>query len=87
MASQNDAPARGARAIKYGTNVLVGSVLFLVILGALNFFAIKSNWRADLTRSGMYTVSSATRNLLALLKDDVIITVYATEQGVPADIA
>ncbi len=87
MASQNEAPARGARAIKYGTNVLVGSALFLVILGALNFFAIKSNWRADLTRSGMYTVSSATRNLLALLKDDVIITVYATEQGVPADIA
>lgn len=82
------APDRGshaARALKYGTNVVIATVLFLVILGAINFFAEKARWRVDLTSMKQYTVSKATRDLLGRLQDVVKVTVYATQQNTPPD--
>jgi|GEM_PF-2298342 gliding-associated putative ABC transporter substrate-binding component GldG len=73
------------RMIKYGTNVVVGTILFLAVLVALNFFATKSRVRIDLTRSKQYTISEATRRILSSLKDRVNVTVYATMQETPPD--
>ena len=79
--------SRASRAAKYGTNVLLGTVLFLVILGALNFIAERSNWRADLTRNKSFTLSDSSQGILSGLKDAVTVTVYATEKGVPAEVS
>ena len=74
-----------ARKLKYGTNVVAATVLFLVVLGVINFFAARSRMRADLTRDKQYTVSEATKGMLGSLKDQVDVTVYATEQNTPPD--
>jgi gliding-associated putative ABC transporter substrate-binding component GldG len=74
-----------ARTLKYGTNVVVATILFFVVLVAVNYFAASSQKRLDLTRSQQYTVSEATRNLLHSLKDIVTVKVYATEQDTPPD--
>ena len=79
--------SRASRAAKYGTNVLLGTALFLVILGALNFMAERSNWRVDLTRNKSFTLSESSQGILRGLKDKVTVTVYATEKGVPAEVA
>ncbi len=73
------------RAFKYGTNVVVGTILFLCVLLAINFFAVKSRARVDLTRNKQYTVSDATRRILTSLKDRVNVTVYATMRETPPD--
>jgi hypothetical protein len=39
MALNAENSSRGSRAFKYGANVLIGTVLFLAILGAINFMA------------------------------------------------
>ena len=75
----------GTRAIKYGTNVVIGTILFFVVLVAINFFAAKSRTRLDLTQGKQYTISDATRRILTSLKDRVNITVYATMQETPPD--
>jgi ABC-type uncharacterized transport system involved in gliding motility auxiliary subunit len=75
----------GTRAIKYGTNVVIGTILFFVVLVAINFFAEKSRTRVDLTQGKQYTISDATRRILTSLKDRVNITVYATMQETPPD--
>jgi len=85
MAPTRETPTRGARAAKYGANVAVGIVLFLVILGVVNYLAARSNLRADLTRNGNYTVTDSTREVLKSLKDVVKVDVYATEEGVPPE--
>lgn len=73
------------RAIKYGTNVVIGTILFFAVLLAINFFATKSRMRMDLTRGKQYTISEATRKILTSLKDRVNVTVYATMQETPPD--
>ncbi|MGC8742147.1 MAG: GldG family protein [Candidatus Sumerlaeaceae bacterium] len=73
------------RTLKYGTNVVIGTILFFAVLVAINFFAGKSRMRVDLTRGKQFTISEATRKILASLKDRVNITVYATMQETPPD--
>jgi gliding-associated putative ABC transporter substrate-binding component GldG len=87
MTPTRETPTRGARAAKYGVNVALGIVLFLVILGVVNYLAARSSLRLDLTRNSNYTVTNATREVLKSLKDVVKVDVYATEQGVPAEMA
>ncbi len=85
MALNAENSSRGSRAFKYGTNVLIGTVLFLAILGAINFMASKSAMRVDLTRNKQFTLSEGTREILRGLKSEVTVTVYVTEDGVPAE--
>lgn len=86
MAEQNlEVYARRARTLKYGSNVIAGTILFLVILAAVNFIAWKRPVQLDLTRDKQYTVSPATSSLLKDLKDQVTVTVYASTKDIPAD--
>lgn len=74
-----------SRFLKYGTNAIVGTILFLVILIAINWFAERSRVRLDLTQNKIYTISTFTNDLLNKVEDKVTITVYATEKGTPPD--
>src|SRR5437763_25519 len=80
-----EAQSRRTRTLKYGTNVIVGSILFLVILVVANFIANRSQARVDLTRDKDFTLSEATKGLLTSLKDLVTVTVYATQHDTPPD--
>lgn len=76
---------RSARKLKYGTNVIIGTIAFVALLVAANFLASRMQWRLDLTRSKQFTVSDATKQLLRSLKDIVTVNVYATKQDTPPD--
>lgn len=81
MATAKD---KTARKLTYGTNAVIGTVLFAIILIGLNYLASRANWRVDMTRNGLYTVSTATDGILGGLKDHVTVTVYATAQNTPS---
>src|ERR1044071_484726 len=53
-----------------------GWLLMLVLLLAINFLASVIHTRMDLTKEKRYTLSSATKNLLRNLDDDVQIDVF-----------
>src|SRR6476660_9608812 len=81
----NDQGARRARTLKYGTNVVIGTLLLFVILVAINWFANRAQTRLDLTANKQYTTSAATANILNNLKDKVTVKVYATEKDTPPE--
>ena len=74
-----------SRTLKYGSNAVVGVILMIVILSAANYLASRSQVRLDLTRGKQFTISAATRDLLARLPDDVTVTVYATGRDTPSE--
>jgi ABC-type uncharacterized transport system involved in gliding motility auxiliary subunit len=61
----------GSRSTAYGANLAVVFVLLVAVLGLVNAFASKYNYRKDLTHSGMFSLSSQTVNLLKGLDRDV----------------
>lgn len=77
--------SRRARTLKFGTNVIAGTLLLLVIIAAANYISYKRPVQLDLTRDKQYTVSDATARLLNNLKDQVIVTVYASRKEIPTD--
>lgn len=85
MALATDSGARRARNLKFGTNVIAATVLFLVVLVAANYLAGHSRWRLDLTNGKQFTITPSTDDILHQLKDIVNVTVYATEENTPPD--
>lgn len=70
-----------SRALKYGSNAILATLLFLVVLGTLNYFAARSQIRLDLTNGKQFTLSDTTKKLLSGLNDTVNVNVYATAKG------
>jgi len=64
---------------KYGSNALVSSIFFLGILTIVVLIADRHPWRLDLTKSGAFTLSEQTRNVLNSIKEPIEIKAfYAT---------
>jgi hypothetical protein len=76
---------RFARRLTNAGNAAVGTVLLLVILVSINWFARTTQARLDLTASKQYTVSKATVRVLQSLQDLVTVNVYATRRDTPPD--
>lgn len=85
MATATASNTRSSRKIKYGTNVLIGTIMFVVVLVAINYIAQRTQIRADLTRNKQFTVSNSTKAMLAGLKDIVNVKVYATAKDTPPE--
>ncbi|MCL6649228.1 MAG: GldG family protein [Chloroflexi bacterium] len=68
----------GRRATRYGTSTVVAVVAFFVLLGLANFLATRYSTRWDLTRTGQYTLSPQTLQVLQQLKEPVKITAFYT---------
>lgn len=77
--------SRRTRTLKFGSNVVAGTLLFVVILATINYIAYKRPMQLDLTRDKQYTVSEATKGMLQNLQDQVSVTVYASSGEIPAD--
>ncbi|MCL4541257.1 MAG: GldG family protein [Chloroflexi bacterium] len=66
------------RTVRYSSHAGLMTILFLGIFIVINFLAVQHNVQWDMTQSGRYTLSKATKELLAGLKQPVqIIAFYA----------
>lgn len=64
----------GTRRLTVGTNVLAATLLFVGIVGVLQFMAFKAPVRWDLTSEGVNSLSDATEKLLRGLDQNIRIT-------------
>ena len=65
------------RSTKYGANVFVSSVVFLAILGLVNYLSIRHSHRFDLTEQGVFSLSPQSLNVVKNLQDDLQIQAFA----------
>ena len=80
------AGALGSRGARYGGNALLVVVVFLGILGLLNFLSIRHSQRWDVTASGVNTLSDQTQKVLDGLPAPVHVTAFLIpdDQGTTA---
>lgn len=64
---------RGAR---YGTGAALQMMLWIVVLGLVNYLAITRNWMQDLTKNRIYTLTPATMKVLEHLPGPVRVTAF-----------
>ncbi|HLH22520.1 MAG TPA: Gldg family protein [Chloroflexota bacterium] len=78
--------AIGSRGARYGGNTLLVIVVFLGILGLLNFVSIRHSQRWDVTASGVNTLSDQTQKVLDGLPQPVHVTAFINpdDRGAPA---
>ena len=61
----------GERSTKYGTSTVLASLIFIAILGILNFLAYRHNHRFDLTSEKVFSLSPQSAQVLAGLTNDL----------------
>jgi ABC-type uncharacterized transport system involved in gliding motility auxiliary subunit len=69
------------RSTRYGANVLLSSVVFLAVLGLVNYISSRHTHRFDLTEQGVYSLSPQSINVVKNLQDDLQIQAFV-EGGV-----
>src|SRR5690348_13503562 len=68
------------RSTRYGTNALVYSVLFIVIVTMLNLFGVRYNKRWDMSAAGVNSLTDASKQVLDKLDGDVEILAFVGPQ-------
>src|SRR5439155_10763130 len=68
--------AMRSRGVKYGGNTLAMSALFVVIIGAGNWFTNTHSQSFDLTRDRLHTMTSETSEILKAVRQDVKLTAF-----------
>lgn len=66
------------------TNALITVLTVLIVLVVANFLASRHPLRVDLTKGGLYTLSSSTKGILKGLDDVVTVRLYFTNDLPPA---
>lgn len=76
--------AFGVRSVRYGSNAVLYSAVFLVIIGLVNYIAGQSRftWRQDFTANQQFTLSPQTVQILEGLKTDVKVTAFFSPQAI-----
>jgi ABC-type uncharacterized transport system involved in gliding motility auxiliary subunit len=69
------------RSTQSGTNALVGTIAVLLILGLINFLAVRHPTRIDLTESKLFTLAPETQQVLKDLKQGVKVYVFDNQQN------
>jgi len=64
------------RSFRYGGNALAISLMFLLILGLLNFLVNRHSVRFDLTKGGQFSLSEQTKKVLKNLNKEVRVTAF-----------
>lgn len=59
------------RSTRYGANVLLGSFVFLGVLGFVNYISTRHHHRFDLTEQGVFSLSPQSANVVKNLQDDI----------------
>lgn len=71
----------GRRSTQAGTNALVSTLAVLVILGLLNFLAVRHSQRFDLTENQLFTLSPQSQQVVRNLKQPVKVWVFDAQQN------
>ena len=71
----------GERSTKYGANTIVSSLLFLAILGALNYVSARHHHRFDLTEEHVFSLSPQSVSVVKSLPNELQIQAFV-EGGV-----
>lgn len=71
------------RSVQSGTNVLLTTIAMLVILGGINFLAVRTSAQIDLTESQQFSLAPQTKEILRDLKAPVNVLVFTNQQGGP----
>jgi ABC-type uncharacterized transport system involved in gliding motility auxiliary subunit len=69
------------RSTQSSTNALASTIAVLVLLGLINFLAVRSSARIDLTESRLFTLSSETQQVLKEMTQGVKAYVFSNEQN------
>lgn len=69
------------RSTEASTNALIATVAVLVILGLINFLAVRYGGRVDLTDSRLFTLAPETQQLVRNLKQPVKAVVFSPQQN------
>jgi ABC-type uncharacterized transport system involved in gliding motility auxiliary subunit len=79
--------AKSGRKLKwaYGTNTVISSLIFFVILVFVVLIAQQNPLRVDLTDNGVFTLSQQTKNILKTIKKPVTIKVFIATTGSGAE--
>lgn len=72
------------RSTQVGTNALISTLAVLVILGLVNFLAVRMNARADLTENQIFTLAPQSQELVRQLPQPVKVVLF-TPQPNPID--
>ncbi|MGK7876225.1 MAG: Gldg family protein [Xenococcaceae cyanobacterium] len=74
----------GRRSTEAGTNALVATLAVLVILGLINFLALRYSVRVDLTENQLFTLSPQSQQILQNLQQPLKVWVFDRDPN-PAD--
>ena len=76
-------PAKSGRKLKwaYGTNAIVSTVIFLMILVFIILIAQQKPLRVDMTGTGAFTLSQQTQKILKTIKTPISIKVFISASG------
>lgn len=69
------------RSTKFGANSVTMVVIFVAILGILNFILVRHEIRVDLSDAGLFSLSPQTENILNNLGSEIKITGFFNEQS------
>ena len=72
------------RSTQFGFNSLLMVILFLSIIGILNFLASRHNQRLDFSETSRFTLAPQTKKVLQNLEQNVKITAF-TESHTPSE--
>jgi ABC-type uncharacterized transport system involved in gliding motility auxiliary subunit len=66
------------RSTQFGLSLALMALMSFLILGFINWVAVKQNVKKDLTANQLHTLSDQTRRILAQLDDEVVVRVWTT---------
>ncbi|MBW4540081.1 MAG: Gldg family protein [Myxacorys chilensis ATA2-1-KO14] len=69
------------RSTQASTDAVVNTIAVLVILGLINFLAVRHSARVDLTEGGLFTLSPESKQVVQELNQDVKVWVFDNQQN------
>ena len=74
----------GQRSTRYGAGAAVYSLLFVVLVGILNFLGARYHHRWDVTEAGVYTLSPQSKKVVGALPETLKMTAFVEGGSNPA---
>jgi ABC-type uncharacterized transport system involved in gliding motility auxiliary subunit len=66
----------GQRSTRYGAGALVYTLLFVALVGGVNYVSWRHHHRWDLTEAGVYTLAPQSKKVVENLKDEINMTAF-----------
>lgn len=74
------------RRLKYGSYAVIVTLVVLAIFAVVNLIAAKQDWKIDLTKNKIYSLSDQTKQVLSKLNQDVNVYIFYKKSGEDSNI-